>query len=88
MEHNYKVWPNQFRELLAYSKTFEWRKDDRIPGPQVNDVFIGHEFSPANQTYSGRQVRRLITSVLRHDFGIPAGYVVFSLEDPRVKGGA
>ena len=79
MDHEYKVWPEFFQAVLDGTKTFEWRKDDRTPRPEVGDFFVGREWEPVAAAYTGRVYRRTITHVFRDGFGLPYGYCVLSL---------
>lgn len=76
MEHDLKCWPELFDNLYAGRKTFEIRKDDR--GFQVGDTLLIREWGPVTLTYSGREVRRTISHMLRNFAGIQPGYVILS----------
>lgn len=77
--HELKTWPGAFERVLSGNKTADYRKNDR--DYQVRDVLKMKEWSPTTETYTGREVTRLVTDVARSDegFGIPSGYVMLSI---------
>lgn len=75
--HLLKCWPEQFADVRAGRKTFEFRKDDR--DFEVGDTLVLAEFDPAELQYSGASENRLVTHIMRTGFGLPNGYVVMSL---------
>lgn len=77
--HHYKVWPRPYQAILWGDKRFEWRIDDRVPRPEVGDLYIGREWDPNNRAYTGSLVKRRITYTLRGEFGMPQGWVVFGI---------
>lgn len=62
--HQLKVWPQFFRPLVDGAKTFEFRRDDR--GFEVGDVLVLREYDPDSETYSGAEVERTISYVMRN----------------------
>jgi hypothetical protein len=75
--HGLKCHPEPFTALLRGTKTFEFRKDDR--GFAVGDLLHLREWDHETGLYSGRDVVREVTYVLRGPaFGVPFGYVVMS----------
>jgi Domain of unknown function (DUF3850) len=54
MRHELKCWPAYFAAILAGTKTFEIRKNDR--GFQVGDELLLKEWDPATEIYSGREI--------------------------------
>jgi hypothetical protein len=93
-EHDLKCWPEFFERLLDYSKTFEFRKNDRDYQP--GDLLHLREFEPPQSgpfaycgDYTGRTCDRLVTYVLRGSDGWGPGlaedYCILGLLDPRVK---
>lgn len=82
MTHDLKIWPGYFAAILDGSKTFEVRVDDR--GYAVGDLLRLREWSPVAQEYTGREVTRRVTYVLREGLvreGI-GDSVVLALSDP------
>jgi len=85
--HELKVWPEYFQALLTGEKTFEIRKDDR--GFVVGDVLFLREYSPGPDEYTGREIWRRVTYILKGDdptafaFGLRAGFVAMALEKAR-----
>jgi hypothetical protein len=93
MEHELKVHARFFAALAAERKPFEVRRDDREPPYRVGDVLRLREYLLPTMgggamwvgecsAYTGREVRRRVTYVLRHaDFpeGVPDGWCVLGL---------
>ena len=86
MVHELKTHPEFFSMVFCGSKTFEIRKDDR--GFKLNDELLLKEFVPKgyyedglnDDKYTGRILHRRIDYILKGgQFGIEAGYVVFSI---------
>lgn len=83
--HILKTWPVYFAALADGRKTYELRRDDR--GFEVGDVLRLREWDPRMGTqfgpggYTGREVQRVITHVLRDapGFGLADGYALLSL---------
>lgn len=84
-EHDLKTWPQFFEAIQSGSKTFELRNDDRHF--DVGDVLLLRGWRPADMEYTGREVRKTVSHLLRHDpvagcaatFGLRDGYVILSL---------
>lgn len=75
--HRVKIDPWWWTEINAFRKTSEVRRDDR--DYQIGDLI---RFYTDSDAYYGQ---RRITHVLRNVPGLSDGYVVLSLEDPRVQ---
>lgn len=75
--HNLKTWPAYFSAVCLGSKNFECRKDDR--GFNVGDTLILHEYDPDNG-YTGGQVTKAITYILRDFEGVVPGWCVMGLK--------
>jgi hypothetical protein len=84
-DHELKIWPEFFEMSLDLKKPFELRKDDR--GFAVGDFLRLREWDPQTQEYSGREIHRRVTSLLRHrpdascaaTFGLQPGYVILGV---------
>lgn len=77
--HRLKVWPQFFRALARDEKTFEARKDDR--GFQVGDVLRLEEWDPETKQFTGAEVQRRVTYILRGPaFGVEAGHVIMAVK--------
>lgn len=76
-QHELKIYPQFWRELVAGRKPFEVRRDDR--NFRVGDTVSLKEYDPkVGFTGHGPYIRE-ITFILRHeDFpnGVPVGYCV------------
>lgn len=79
MIHELKTWPEYFEEVFMDHKKFEIRKDDR--NYQVGDHLILKEWEPKGHFFTGRELTRVITYVLRDttDFGLKEGYCLMSI---------
>jgi hypothetical protein len=73
--HALKTWPEYFAEVLAGTKPFEIRRDDR--GYRVDDVLILREWEPTSGEYSGRECMRRVTYIT--EFEQLPGNVVLGL---------
>ena len=76
-EHDLKCWPEFWDNLESGRKTFDIRIDDR--GFEVGDTLLLREWHPVTHVYSGREIRRTVTHMLRNWRGIQSGYVILSL---------
>ena len=74
--HELKCWPEPFAAVKDGSKPFEWRRDDR--DYQVGDTLVLREWRPAEE-YTGQQLTRTVTYIIREGFGIPEGYCIMGL---------
>jgi Domain of unknown function (DUF3850) len=82
-EHELKIWPRFYEEVESGRKTYELRKDDR--DFQCDDTLVLKEYDPDTKKYSGRQVVRRVTSIMRTFAGLEHGFCLMSiapLEDP------
>mgnify|MGYP003677871501 CR=1 FL=1 len=78
MEHELKILPPFFIELINGNKNFEIRKDDR--DYKVGDTIILREFNDG--TYTGRECSRKISFLLRgaEQYGLKNGFVILSIK--------
>jgi hypothetical protein len=60
--HELKSWPEFFEAIQSDEKTFEVRFNDR--NYTKGDVLHLREWEPANETYTGRNLKLLVTYVL------------------------
>lgn len=88
--HELKCWPDVFGAMIDGSKPFEYRKDDREPPYKVGDSLRIREWKPdlgwalvelgsITGEYTGREVTRSVTHILRGAYGVPDGYCVLGL---------
>lgn len=79
MSHELKCWPQYFQRVMAGTKRFEVRKNDR--DFQVGDVLILREWDPKTATQTGNGYDARVTYIFHGgQFGIDPGYVVMSIE--------
>lgn len=84
-EHELKIWPEFFEASLDLVKPFELRKDDREFA--LHDYLRLREWDPETKQYSGREIHRRVTYLLRHrpdagcaaTFGLQPGYVILGV---------
>ena len=77
MEHELKIYPQYFADVISGKKKFEIRKNDRKY--RVGDILILKEWD--NIKYSGREARAEVIYLIDDKFvGIQPGYVVMGIE--------
>lgn len=77
MEHELKIYPKYYEDVISGQKTFEVRKNDR--NFNVGDMLILKEWD--NIKYSGRNVKAKVIYLMDDKFiGIQQGYVVLGIE--------
>lgn len=80
MKHALKTWPEYFEAVAERGKTFEVRKNDRPF--KVGELLILQEWDNVKQEYTGDEIEREITYILKGgQFGIEEGYVVMGLKE-------
>lgn len=77
-QHDVKIWPSYYREVLAGNKKFEIRVNDR--GYKVGDVLLLREWDPDNETYTGRFCKAAITYLLDSFAGLSNDLCIMSTE--------
>ena len=76
MEHELKIYPQYFEDVISGKKKFEIRKNDRKY--RVGDTLILKEWD--NIKYSGREARAEVIYLIDDKFvGIQPGYVVMGI---------
>lgn len=77
MQHELKILPSYYSDVVSGNKRFEVRKNDR--NYQVGDILELRAFMPGHG-YTGHRRRFLVTYILHGgQFGIESGYVVMSI---------
>lgn len=74
--HRLKTWPEYFEAVVAGTKTFEIRKNDR--DFKVGDTLILCEWDIVSEVHTGRRVDVRVTYLT--NFGQPLGQVVMAIE--------
>lgn len=79
--HYLKTWPEPFNASLGGLKPFEVRVDDR--GFAAGDTLCLQEWDPYGKAYTGRELMRRVTCVIRSagPLALPDGLVVLGVED-------
>ncbi len=77
MEHELKILPKYFQEVIDGNKPFELRKDDR--DYKKGDTLKLNEWKDGE--YTGSYATRLITYVLRdcEEYGLKKGFCIIGL---------
>lgn len=77
--HELKTWQSYFHALADGTKNFELRRDDR--DFRIGDILRLRETEYGSGAYTGREVRREITYILRReeDLGLQDGFAILSL---------
>jgi hypothetical protein len=58
-----KAWPELFQKILDGDKTFDLRLADFECKP--GDILVMREWDPATRKYTGRQMEKVVTYVMR-----------------------
>lgn len=77
--HELKTWPEFFEPVFQGKKNFELRFDDRRF--EVGDELHLREYVPATNEYTGREVRKLVSCILKNNRRMADGYVIMSLQN-------
>lgn len=77
--HPLKCWPGFFQDVLAGTKPFEVRREDDKHF-QIGDTLILREWDPETNEYTGRELEKRVTYVLRDWGGIRTGFAVLGLD--------
>lgn len=78
MIHELKTVNPHFIQVWAGKKKFEIRYDDR--GFKTGHILILKEYFAVSNSFSGRQIKCLVSHVLREYDGLKEGYVILSIE--------
>ena len=79
MIHELKILPCYFEAILSGVKTFEVRRDDRIPAYSIGDTLLLYEYVPENEEYTGRSIKTEVSYILR-EYYVKPGYCIMSLK--------
>ena len=80
IEHFLKTWPEFYQAVKSSEKTFEFRQEDNRFF-EVGDILTLQEFLPIQKVYTGCQLSKRATYVLRGKPFVPEGFVIMSLGD-------
>jgi len=79
MIHELKTWPEYFHEIFMGHKTFEIRENDR--NFNVGDTLILKEYNPVKKSYTGREMARKVTYLMKGGkFGLQEGFVIMAIQ--------
>lgn len=77
MTHELKIHPQYFRDVSLGLKKVEIRKNDR--NFRERDVLILNEWNPDAAKYTGNQVKRIVSYVLKDCPGLLKDYVILQI---------
>lgn len=78
--HELKVWPACYAAVVAGTKPFDVRFNDR--DFRVGDALLLREYEPESEQYSGRTVERWVSYLLQGGaFGVEEGWCVLGLAE-------
>lgn len=79
--HRLKTWRGPFLDLRLGLKPFEYRSENDRHF-EVGDLLCLEEWDEDHGLLTGNACHRLVTYVLRDQFGVPPGFVVLGLAAP------
>lgn len=77
--HELKTVNPHFQAIADGDKWFELRYDDR--GFKVGDILWLREYDADTRVYSGRELKRRVTYILRSHPGLVDGFVVLGIAE-------
>lgn len=80
MEHQLKIIPKYFKEIVDGNKNFEIRRNDR--GFKIGDTLILKEYDPIKKNFTGNYAKATVMYILKDkDFpiGIKEGYCIMGI---------
>jgi len=80
MNHELKIHPEHYKNVLLGLKKVEIRFNDR--NYQENDLLILNEFDPKTEKYTGGQVKRKVDFIIKDVPGLEPGYVALQNSKP------
>lgn len=83
--HVLKTHPQWFNRWIRRNKSFEIRKDDRIPRYEAGDTVEQRELNPVTMKFTGRIGTGTIVYVLRGFEGIAPGYCAIECPFEKMK---
>ena len=80
MNHELKIHPEYYNQILLGLKKVEIRLNDR--NYQENDLLILNEFDPKTERYTGSQLKRKVDFIIRDVAGLNPDYVIMQISKP------
>ena len=80
MNHELKIYPEYYKQILLGLKKVEIRLNDR--NYQENDLLILNEFDPKTERYTGSQLKRKVYFIIRDVAGLDPDYVIMQISKP------
>lgn len=80
MNHELKIHPEYYNQILLGLKKVEIRLNDR--NYQENDLLILNEFDPKTERYTGSQLKRKVDFIIRDVAGLDPDYVIMQISKP------
>ena len=80
MNHELKIHPEHYKEVLLGLKKVEVRLNDR--NYQSGDLLILNEFDPKTEKYTGSQLKRKVDYIITNVSGLEQNYVIMQISKP------
>ena len=80
MNHELKIYPEYYKQILLGLKKVEIRLNDR--NYQEGDLLIFNEFDPKTEKYTSFQVKRNQEIIIRDVAGLDPDYVIMQISKP------
>lgn len=78
IDHEIKVWPDEFEKIVTGSKRHEFRKNDR--DYKSGQFLLMREFQPNGERYLDREIVSRIGAIsYGPEWGIPDGFCAFTI---------
>jgi uncharacterized protein YqfB (UPF0267 family) len=77
-QHDLKITPEYFDDIVSDIKTFEVRRNDR--DFKVGDILRLMEYFPSDNSYSGEDVYATVKCIFDHPMYVKDGYVIMSIK--------
>lgn len=80
MNHELKIYPVHFQNIMLGLKKVEVRKNDR--NYQERDLLILNEYDPISGKYTGEQLIRKVDFIIKDIAGLQSDYVILQISKP------
>ena len=80
MNHELKIYPVHFQNIMLGLKKVEIRKNDR--NYQERDLLILNEYDPISGRYTGEQLIRKVDFIIKDVDGLYPDYVILQISKP------
>ncbi len=77
MNHELKIYPEHFKDVMLGIKKVEVRLNDR--NYQESDILILNEYDPKTSRYTGEQTIQRVNHIVKDIEGLNADYVILQI---------